>query len=81
MIQHFPNTQPLPLTNSRLIHGDSEMARLIRSGDWSETPVGPVESWPSHLRSAVNLMLGCGFPTSISWKGDGVQFYNDGYRP
>lgn len=69
------------LTQSHLIHGDSEMAVLIRAHDWSASPVGPIESWPSSLRSAVNLMLGCGFPTSIWWRGDGVQFYNDGYRP
>ena len=57
------------------------MAELIRSFDWSTTTVGSIEHWPESLRSAVNLMLGCGFPTAIWWEGDGLQFYNDGYRP
>ena len=77
--------QPAPNHTSQnpacLIHGDSEMAELIRSYDWGATSIGPIESWPESLRSAVNLMLGCGFPTSIWWGGDGLQFYNDGYRP
>lgn len=64
-----------------MIHGDSEMSELIRSYDWGATSIGRIESWPESLRSAVNLMLGCGFPTSIWWGGDGLQFYNDGYRP
>ncbi len=57
------------------------MAELIRSHDWKASPVGSIQDWPNSLRSAVNLMLGCGFPTAIWWKGDGVQFYNDTYKP
>lgn len=57
------------------------MSELIRGYNWGATSVGPIESWPESLRSAVNLMLGCGFPTSIWWGGDGLQFYNNGYRP
>ncbi|SEB52925.1 hypothetical protein SAMN05443244_0978 [Terriglobus roseus] len=71
----------LTRTSSELIHESSEMAELIRSHNWSFTSVGPIHSWPNNLISAVNLMLGCGFPTSIWWRGDGVQFYNDAYRP
>ena len=66
---------------SSMIHGDSEMAKLIRAHNWRATSVGSIETWPNTLRSAVNLMLGCGFPTSIWWRGDGVQFYNDAYKP
>ncbi len=64
------------------IHGISEMADLIRSHNWSGAAVGPIEVWPESLRNAVNLMLGCGFPTAIWWDGgNGPQLYNDGYRP
>ncbi len=73
------NTIP---TGQRLIHGKSEMAELIRTHNWAASSLGPIASWPQSLRSAVNQMLGCGFPTAIWWKGaEGVQFYNDGYRP
>ena len=78
---HLSDEARRPPKTSVLIHGDSEMAELIRSHDWLATSVGPIESWPNSLRSAVNLMLGCGFPTSIWWRGDGVQLYNDGYKP
>ena len=69
-------------TSYRLIHGKSTMADLIRCYDWATSSVGPIQSWPQSLLSAVNLMLGCGFPTAIWWDGkDGVQLYNDGYLP
>lgn len=81
MIKEHPEEASLASTNRSLIHGDSKMSGLIRSYDWSSSSVGPIASWPEYLRGAVNLMLGCGFPTSIWWGGDGVQFYNDGYLP
>jgi PAS domain S-box-containing protein len=57
----------------------SQMARRIREHDWSSTPLGPVETWPSHLRSALDIMLGCGFPATLQWGRDLILFYNDAY--
>jgi hypothetical protein len=34
------------------------MARLIRTRDWSKTPLGPVAFWPQALRTAVSICLG-----------------------
>ena len=74
------NGQAPAVRGPSLIHGTSELAELTRSHDWAKTDIGPIESWPKSLTAAVNLMLACGFPSSIWWRGDGVQFYNDGYR-
>jgi PAS domain S-box-containing protein len=61
--------------------GNGEMASLIRTTDWSKTPLGPVESWPQSLRTAVSICLGSRHPI-VLWVGpERWMFYNDGYRP
>ena len=57
------------------------MARLIRSMDWSKTPVGPIECWSRALRMVVKLMLANRFPMVLWWGPEFIQFYNDYYRP
>ena len=60
---------------------DGEMGALIRSMDWSQTPLGPRSSWPHSLRTTVNLCLASNFPISIVWGPQRVLIYNDGYWP
>ncbi len=57
------------------------MANLIRSFDWSTTPVGPIETWPETLLITVNLLLATRQPMFLWWGDDLIQFYNDAYRP
>ena len=53
---------------------------MCRSIDWSATPLGPVESWPAALRSAVRMCMESPFPINL-WCGDElVLIYNDAYR-
>ena len=61
--------------------GGGEMGALIRSLDWSRSPVGPIDAWPQSLRTALGICLSSRFPMAIWWGPDIVQFYNDGYRP
>ena len=60
--------------------GGGEMGRVIRDLDWSSTPLGPLESWPQSLRTAVGLALNSQFPISMAWGPSRTQIYNDGYR-
>jgi len=60
--------------------GHSEMAALIRSRDWSDTPLGPIDTWPQSLRTTVSLCLASNFPINIVWGPQHTQIYNDGYR-
>ena len=69
-----------PTTNDFLL-GGGEMGKLIRSINWSETPVGPIEDWPQSLRTSVSIMLNTHFPMYVAWGREFTQFYNDGYRP
>ena len=71
---------PAPRNNDGFLSGDSEMAVLIRSRDWSNTPLGPVELWPQSLRTIVNLCLASNFSICIIWGPEYTQIYNDGYR-
>ena len=61
--------------------GGGEMAELMRSVDWASTPLGPIETWPQSLRTAVSILNASGFPMYIAWGPEFVQFYNDAYRP
>jgi PAS domain S-box-containing protein len=70
----------VPASDEFLV-GGGEMGKLVRSMDWSQTPLGPIESWPQSLRTTVSLCLASNFPISIAWGPKRVQIYNDGYWP
>jgi signal transduction histidine kinase len=53
----------------------------MRTIDWARTPVGPVESWPQSLLTALDILLQSPFPMFLWWGPELVQFYNDGFRP
>src|SRR6266851_4489164 len=61
--------------------GGGEMGGVVRSKDWSKTPLGRIESWPQSLRTTVSLCLASNFPISLAWGPQHVQIYNDGYWP
>lgn len=61
--------------------GDSEMAMLMRSYDWTQTSLGAVETWPQSLRSALSICLNSRFPIAIYWGQDFILLYNDAWRP
>lgn len=65
----------------KLFPGSGEMARLIRTKDWSKTALGPVEMWPRSLATAVSICLGSRHPIVLWWGPERWMFYNDGYRP
>ena len=58
-----------------------EMAALVRTHDWSATPLGPIDSWPQSLKTAVDLMLGSRQPVYIAWGPELTSIYNDAYIP
>jgi PAS domain S-box-containing protein len=61
--------------------GGGEMGALMRTRDWSATPLGPVGLWPQSLRTALSILLASGYPMYIAWGSEYIQFYNDAYRP
>lgn len=78
-------TAALSKTEAPEVHdflsGGGEMAKLVRSMDWSATALGPIETWPQSLRTTVSLCLASNFPINIAWGPGHAQIYNDGYWP
>lgn len=56
-----------------------EMAARITAFDWSRTELGPLNSWPASLCSAVQLMLASPLPMVMLWGHAGYMIYNDAY--
>ena len=76
----MPNMEPRGAAADCLA-GGGEMGSLMRSIDWSNTPIGPVESWSPALRTMVRILLVNRFQLFIWWGRHFVQFYNDASRP
>lgn len=52
---------------------------LIRDRDWSETPLGAMETWPPVQRAAVATVLNSAVPMVVLWGPELIQLYNDAY--
>ncbi|MGI4798645.1 MAG: PAS domain S-box protein, partial [Janthinobacterium lividum] len=64
---------------SDFLAGGGEMGALMRTRDWSATPIGPPGDWSQALRTAVRLALSSRHPMFIWWGPQLIQFYNDAY--
>ena len=76
-----PSSPALVDPDLNWLAGGGEMGELIRSMDWSKTPLGPLSDWPQSLRTSVSLCLSSTFPILVCWGPDDIQIYNDAYRP
>jgi len=63
-----------------LFTGGGAMGALMRSQDWSQTPLGAVETWSQSLKTAVRIMLTSRQPMFVWWGEDLINLYNDAYR-
>jgi len=63
----------------RIFPGNSEMARRMRSFDWSKNPLGPPERWPQNLKTCVRITLTSRHPMFVWWGERLIHLYNDGY--
>ena len=61
--------------------GDSEMARRMDEFDWSATLLGPPDSWPHSLQTAVRILLTSRYAMWLGWGPDLIFLYNDAYKP
>ena len=67
--------------NISFLSGGGEMGHLIRTKDWSKTPIGHPDSWDQSLRTTLSIILNSKFPMFLFWGKDLLCFYNDAYRP
>ncbi|HEX6265938.1 MAG TPA: PAS domain-containing protein, partial [Burkholderiales bacterium] len=73
-------TQPAHVS-SELVLPATHTGGLLRSTDWSSTPLGPMEGWPQSLRIAVGICLNSRFPMFVWWGSELINIYNDAYIP
>jgi signal transduction histidine kinase len=62
-----------------MVWGGGAMGERIRAKDWSSSPIGPLEQWPSSLRTALSLCLDFPAPVCVTWGRERTQIYNDAY--
>lgn len=60
--------------------GGGECGDIIRKRDWSETPVGSIESWSVGLRTTVANIINSPVAKVLMWGPKHIMFYNDSYR-
>ncbi|GGR39115.1 ATP-binding protein [Deinococcus ruber] len=62
-----------------VFQGGGEMGAMMRTFDWTTTPLGPSQTWPPELRTLIRLMLAAQQPMFIGWSRDLISLYNDAY--
>ncbi|MDZ7932860.1 ATP-binding protein [Rhodococcus sp. NPDC076796] len=76
-------TSPQPDGSSvqldELFPGDNATDARFRELDWSATDLGPVESWPQELVTAVRTVMPSTIPMLIWWGPQLVQIFNHTY--
>jgi PAS domain S-box-containing protein len=63
----------------KFLNGGGACADLVAAKDWSATPLGPIELWPSCLAGAVATLMRSRIPIVMLWGPEGVMLYNDAY--
>ncbi len=61
--------------------GGGAVGALMRAKDWSETSLGPPDTWSPVLRTLVALVLGAKQPMFVAWGPELCFIYNDAYAP
>ncbi len=55
------------------------MSELVRTFDWSATPLGDARNWPLGLQITVRILLTSRFPMWMAWGPELTILYNDAY--
>ena len=77
----MPDTKSSQILRRSFLEGGGEMGRLTREYDWSQSELGPPDSWPQSLKTVVSIILLAKFPMFLWWGPNLLCFYNDAYRP
>ncbi|MFI8193295.1 SpoIIE family protein phosphatase [Streptomyces sp. NPDC085946] len=65
---------------ARVFSADDAVGRDLAAVDWAATPLGPPDTWPQSLRTAVSILLSSRFSMWMAWGPDLTFFCNDAYR-
>ncbi len=79
LLFHAELRMPSPDSPLDFLPDGGHAGRLLRSRDWSATPLGPPRGWPQSLRSMLSLLLQSRQPMYLAWGPQLTSFYNDSY--
>jgi len=71
--------KPSTPTALEVFSGGGALGKIISVFDWSNTPLGPIEAWPTSLKTTVALILRSPIPIVTLWGEQGTMIYNDAY--
>jgi two-component system, OmpR family, sensor histidine kinase VicK len=49
------------------LQGGGELGELIRSCDWTVTPLGAPDTWPQSLKTTLGILLNSRYPMFVFW--------------
>jgi two-component sensor histidine kinase len=78
ILQELDLSAPRPVN---FLKNGGAMGVAILNFDWCSTPLGPMEEWPTTLRTAVDIMLSSQFPMALVWGEELITLYNDAFIP
>ncbi|RYG91684.1 MAG: histidine kinase, partial [Alphaproteobacteria bacterium] len=55
------------------------MSKIVHDFNWSATPLGPQDSWPVTLGSALSICLNTPIVSAVLWGPELITIYNDAY--
>ena len=71
--------ESLASSGTEFLTDGGAVGAMMRSHDWSRSPLGAPESWPQPLRTVVALLLQSRFPMFVAWGDELGVLYNDQY--
>jgi PAS domain S-box-containing protein len=66
-------------TSTHFLEGTGELRSLIRSHDWSASPLQGPDTWPQSFKTLVGFALDSKFPMFLAWGKELACVYNDAY--
>lgn len=72
LTNHDPNSEST--AKDEVFAGGGEMGAIMHALDWSQTALGPVESWSIALRMMAKFLVANRFPLLLWWGPDFCQF-------
>lgn len=66
-------------TSTHFLEGTGELRSLIRSHDWSASPLQAPDTWPESFKTLVGFALDSKFPMFLAWGKELACVYNDAY--
>lgn len=64
-----------------VFRGDGAACARLRAASWTETALGPPETWPPALAAYTRAMLCSGLASMICWGPEHTTIYNDAFLP